>query len=62
MTVLDNLKTIKNGGHRNVKFWLEKCDDNMSTTLSDGSIALKNELVDLLLDTAIKYMEKEKRK
>ena len=57
MTLLEQLKTIKLSAKRNVKFWLEGCDDNLDTTISDGSYALKNELIDILLDKAIKYLE-----
>lgn len=57
MTDLEKLRTIKNSVNRNVEFWLTGYTDSLNTTFADNSFAFKDELVDLLLDTAIKYLE-----
>ena len=59
MTELEQLKTIKNSVNRNVEFWLTGYTSGLNTQFADNSFANKNELVDLLLDTAIKYLEEK---
>lgn len=57
MTDLDKLRMIKNSVNRNVEFWLTGYTDSLNTSFADNSFAFKDELVDLLLDTAIKYLD-----
>lgn len=59
MTELECLRFIKNSGKRNVEFWIEGYTDSLKTTFSDNSFVKKEALIDLLLDTAIKYLEKK---
>ena len=60
---LEQLKTIKNSINRKIEFMMLGYTDNLQTTFQDKNIIEKSELVDLLLDTAIKYLEeKENRK
>lgn len=54
---LSQLKTIKNSINRHVEFWMTGYTDSQNTEFQDKSIVEKNELVELLLDTAIKYLE-----
>lgn len=62
MTDLEKLRMIKNSVNRNVEFWLTGYTDSLNTSFVDKSFAFKDELVDLLLDTAIKYLEKKNEK
>ena len=62
MTDLEKLRMIKNSVNRNVEFWLTGYTDSLNTSFADNSFAFKDELVDLLLDTAIKYLEKKNEK
>ena len=57
---LEQLKTIKKSINRKIEFMMLGYTDNMQTEFQDKNIVEKNELVDLLLDTAIKYLEDRK--
>lgn len=59
MTELETLKRIKISSNRKIEISLDGCDDTLQTIIADNSFANKNELVDLLLDTAIKYLEEK---
>ena len=54
---LDQLKTIKYSVTRKVVFEMVGYTDSLHTEFQDANLVEKNELVDLLLDTAIKYLE-----
>ena len=58
---LSQLKTIKNSINGHVEFWMTGYTDSQNTEFQDISIVEKNELVDLLLDTAIKYLENKNK-
>ena len=58
MTELETLKRIKISSNRKIEISLKGCDDTMQTIIADNSFANKNKLVDLLLDTAINFLEK----
>lgn len=59
---LDQLKTIKNSINRKVHFEMMGYTDYFHTEFQDKNIVEKSELVDLLLDTAIKYLEEKENK
>ena len=54
---LSQLKTIKNSINRHVEFWMTGYTDSQNTEFQDKNIIEKDELVELLLDTAIEYLE-----
>lgn len=54
---LSQLKTIKNSINRHVGFWMTGYTDTQNTEFQDKNIVERDELVELLLDTAIKYLE-----
>ena len=56
---LEKLMFIKyaKGGIRHVEFWCTGYIDSMFTRFEDESIEIREELADILLDTAIKYLE-----
>lgn len=56
---MEQLKIIKNSINRKIEFMMLGYTDNMQTEFQDKNIVEKNELVDLLLDTAITYLEQE---
>ena len=56
---LDKLKFIRDikGGFRNVEFGCNGCTDSMFTRFQDKAFQHKDEMVSLLIATAIKYLE-----
>ena len=54
---LSQLKAIKNSINRHVEFWMTGYTDSQNTEFQDRNIVEKSELVELLLDTAIKHLE-----
>ena len=67
---IQNLKDMKNKYlNRKVEFWISGYPNSLYTYFSDGNLqenkniiivgGKKNKLVDLLLDTAINYLEQE---
>lgn len=67
---IQNLKDMKNKYlNRKVEFWISGYTHSLNTTFSDYNLqenkncilvgGKKNKLVDLLLETAINYLEKE---
>lgn len=58
---LEQLKIIKNSINRKIEFMMLGYVDNVQTEFQDKNIVEKNELVDLLLDTAIKYLETKEK-
>ena len=58
---LSQLKQIKNCINRKVEFMALGYTDTLNTTFQDKNIVEKDEIVELLLDTAIKYLEKKQK-
>jgi hypothetical protein len=64
---LEQLKQIKELSDRHVEFWVTGYTDSLNTMFADTSLDIKenwlgecnNELVVLLLDTAINYLEEK---
>lgn len=54
---LSQLKQIKHCINRKIEIMALGYTDTLNTTFQDKNIVEKDELVELLLDTAIKYLE-----
>lgn len=62
MTDLEKLRMIKLFRNRKVEFYVTGTTDSLFTTIKDKDAFTRNKLVDLLIDTTIKFLEKEDEK
>lgn len=58
---LSQLKQIKNCINRKIEIMALGYTDTLNTTFQDKNIVEKDELVELLLDTAINYLDNKQK-